>query len=189
MAQEDKGPQEALPDHLMGDAEQPSDMTEGVGRVIAEAVVEDDDLSCGRRELSDETLEAGGDLLAVDVLIEVWRSDRRGGRADLVRRRGGLCHFPPDVPRDNGPGVGREGRATCGVEVLTGLPQTDAARLEPLGIGQGTTPLATEDRVHQSIVLFYGWSATCRGRGRVGGWLPNQSSLSSLATLAVGLPA
>ena len=45
-----------------------------------------------------------------------------------------------------------------------------------------------QDGVYQTIVLIQGWPTTCRGRGRVGGWLSHQSGLSSLAALAVGMP-
>lgn len=133
--------------------------------MVIETVVENYDLAQVHRELIDDVVEASVSLATLGAVIEVRSVQRRIRGDDLLRRRVGLGHIVPDLAGNGGPGVGGEGGATFGIEVLDGVPESDASSLEEFGVGKGTTPLTTDDGVNEAFVVGQAWPATCRGRG------------------------
>ena len=160
----DEGSEEALADHLVGDAQFAPQLPQGVGRMVIETVVENYDLGQLGRELIDEALEAIVNLAALGEVIEVWSGPRRVGGKYLLWRRVGFGYFAPDLASDAGPGVSGECVTTVGVEVLEGVPKADATGLKQLSVGEGATVLVADDDVDQPIVMGHGWLVTCRGR-------------------------
>ena len=164
----DEGSKEALADHLVRDAEFPAQLSQGMGRMTVEAVVEDYHLAQVDGQLIDEVVKASVSLAALGGVIEVRSVQRWIWGEDLLRRRVGLGYFVPDLASNGGPGVGGESGATVGIEVLEGVPKANATGLQQLSVGAGASVLTTDDGVDQAAVMGHGWLVTCRGRIRVG---------------------
>lgn len=133
--------------------------------MVIETVVENYDLAQVDRQLIDEVVEASVSLTVLGRVVEVRSVQRRIRGKDLLRRRVGLGYFVPDLAGNGGPGVGGEGSATFGIEVLDGVPKSDASSLDEFGVRKRTAPLATHDGVNKAFVSGYGWIVTCRGGG------------------------
>lgn len=165
MAQGHESSEEVLADHLVRDAELPAQLSQGMGRMTVEAVVEDYHLAQVHRELIDDVVEASVSLAALDKVIEVRSTPRRIRGEDLLRTPLAEGYFEPDLVGDSGPGVGGEGGATFGVEALEGMPKANTTGLKQLSVGEAASVLAADDSVDEAFVVGQAWLVTCRGRG------------------------
>ena len=161
----DESSEQALADHLVGDAEFVSQLAQGVWRMVIETVVENYDLAQVGRELIDEAPQAIVNLAALGEVIEVWSGQGRIGGEDLLWRRVGLGHIVPDMAGDAGPGIRGESGAVVGVEVLDSVPEANATSLKQLSVGEAAAVLAADDGVDEAFVVGQAWLVTCRGRG------------------------
>ena len=159
----DESSEQALADHLVGDAEFVSQLAQGVWRMVIETVVENYDLAQVGRELIDEAPQAIVNLAALGEVIEVWSGQGRIGGEDLLWGRVGLGYLVPDLTSDAGPGVSGEGGATIGVEVLDGVPKADATGLKQLSVGKGSAVLMADHGMNEAVVTSHRWLVTCRG--------------------------
>ena len=136
--------------------------------MIVQTVVEDDNLAQLDGQFIDQIVQDDGEFGVPEQVVDLRGRQRRIRGQVLLWRAVGQGYLLPDVASDGGPGIGGEGCATLGIEVLDGVPKTDAAGLKQLSVAEGAAILVADDGVNEAIVLGHRWPATCRGMRRVG---------------------